>query len=839
MKKYAAILAAFLMAGRAAAHHPHDVATIVRPSPDYARDRTIYVAIQGTFDILLRSSDGGTTWRPTHEGMSGRLVHDLAFSPDFANDSTIYVGTDRAGVDISTDGGDHWSRTAINRAQVHSIALSPNFAEDGILFAGTNKGLYRSEDGGATVEIVLEHPDWPIISALRFSNIFASDGTILAAADEAGLLVSTDGGLTWEEQLTGFEPITVRDVAIAPNFHQDPTIILATTESGIIATHDAGATWERYHLDTLPIDPNVTAVTMSPDYADDREALVTTAARGMFRTVDGGNTWLPVDLPYIPYTSQTTEHFRGVSFSPDYENDGEFFVAMFEGLRIYRPYAPEPWFAPRLLHTRLARRVQISPSFEQDPTIVATAYGFEVLFSNDAGRTWEIRNQGSSSVSNYALALSPDFATDGRIMSGTGWGVEISTDRGMSWNLRYFNEGSQFGRIDVNSLGATKAIQFSPAWEQDGTLFAGNWWTIQKSVDGGIMWDKSLDLRQKCYDMAISPNYTQDELVFAVTPSGILRTTDAGASWHSYGAGLVPSGLRFIELSPDFAQDSFAVIGHTATGVDRSFDAGANWESQQNRMPDPNLNALVVSGESLDDLTIAVATHGAGVTLSTDAGTTWETRWPDGLEGGFVECLALSPNFAVDGTMIAGCYGGFYMTWDGGYTWTRTTSVERYDDRREDTALWSPSPEVPLLANSIRHLQPWRRGKDFDWYAEVGAQYAEGVATIGCVPESGLRFEFDGTGVDWIGARTPSSGAAVWRLDGSPPDTLDLYSPVEEWNIPVLSLDGLYDGHHVLKIGVVGEGDRHNWDQQVIIDAFDVHYGEASRSRARGLPRQQ
>lgn len=821
----APLIAGLLLVAPVYAHHPHDVTSIVRVSPNYAQDHTLYITIEGTFDLLLRSTDGGSSWQPTHNGMRGRTVKDLAFSPNYAADSTLYVATDRAGVDISTDGGNHWQPTVISQTAVKSIALSPDFASDGLLFAGSKKGLFRSTDGGASVEIVLDS-SYPPPHAINFSADFSSDSTIYLADDSAGLLVSHDAGLTWDPIITGFEPLVAQDIAVAPNFYDDPTLILATRYQSLLTSHDGGATWSQYVAGTLPLDTYITAVTMSPDYANDQRAIFTTAERGVYQTDNGAHAWHPLDLPFIPYTSQTDVHFRGIEFSPDYAVDGQLFLAMFEGLRIYRPEAPRRWFTPRLLHTRLGRRMAFSPNFSTDSTIVATGYGFEILYSSDAGRSWEIRNQGSVSVSNYSLALAPDFGRGGPLMSGTGWGLEISTDEGLSWRKQYFKEGNQHGVVDNNALGATKAIQFSPDWENDQTVFAGNWWTVQRSLDGGDTWQNVLDLRHKCYDIAISPGFNEDRTLFVAGPQGLLRSTDAGGEWQPFGEISNRSGLRFIELSPLFSTDSVAYAGYVSDGVERSLDGGLTWESRVNRMPDRNITTLSVSATFAEDQTVAVSTHGAGVVLSSDGGTSWEQRWPDGLEGGFVECVALSPNFAQDSTMIAGCYGGFYMSWDAGATWTRTTSVERYDDRRQDTALFAPTPWPPTLNLSGDQQQLWHLLSDLDWFAIAGDEYAEGGATIGTLPHSSVYFDFVGSGVTWIGARGPSGGMAAWSLDGGAPDTLDLYSPVDEFDIPVLTLSGLAPGLHALEIEVLGEGERLNWDAQVTIDAFDVTYGE-------------
>ena len=809
------------------AHHPHEVNRLARVSPDFATDQLLFATIEGTFDLLLRSTDGGDRWSPAHEGLRARAVTELQFSPDFANDGIVYVGDDRAGVDISYDRGETWNPTTINVGGVTAIGLSPLYATDPLLFAGTSRGLVRSVDAGFTVTLVYDTLAYANPLEFVFSPNFSGDQTMFSASGVDGVLVSTDRGLSWDVAGVGLAGTDVRDIARGPD-GESYFLVAATWGGGLFLSTDQGASWA-----PAPIpdgDPNLTAVAVSPNFDVDGTVYVTSQTGGVYVTRDFGTTWEVEDLGFIPLTGQTDTHWRGVEFSPNYATDALVFVSMFEGLYISRPDPFDEWYSPRLLPTRIGRRVKLSPQFPDDLTIVATGYGFEPLVSRDAGVSWEVRNIGSLSVSNYSLALSPDFIHDETIFSGTGWGVEVSTDMGTSWHAGYFPPGP---------TGATKSIQFSPEWPADSTLFAANWHSVVKSTSGGVRWTTSLDLPQRAYDMVISPDYPQDPTLWLTMSNAMMRTTDDGQTWTQIGLGALGAGMRQVEVSPNFAVDSTLFVGYVATGIKRSTNGGRTWVDLSHALPDLSITKMAISGTYATDQTIAVSTHGAGIVVSTDGGDTWQRRWPFQLEGGFTESLDVSKHFAQDSTMIAGTYGGFYLTRDAGTTWQLVTNVERYEDSRQDTAMLRPDGEPrAMLSGGLTgdQIHQAKAGAAPPaWASFAGIQsFTESSQTFGLEPGETATFRFHGTGVRWIGYRGPDAGEALWSIDGGLVSSINLRQPERELQAVVLEITGLEERLHRLDltIGLVPEAEN-RWDQVVAIDAFDVFYGEARSGRRR------
>ena len=81
-------------------------------SPDFARDRTAFATIS---QALIITRDGGLSWSPLcYWGYNAQRPFDqLAISPDFLNDQTLFAGGLGARVAVSRDAGKTWTLTAL------------------------------------------------------------------------------------------------------------------------------------------------------------------------------------------------------------------------------------------------------------------------------------------------------------------------------------------------------------------------------------------------------------------------------------------------------------------------------------------------------------------------------------------------------------------------------------------------------------------------------------------------------------------------------------------------------------------------------------------------------
>jgi len=196
---------------------------------------------------LYRSTDGGRTWSWHDTALprgTGRNVHRLVVSPDFAGDGTL-VAAATSGVWLSRDRGRTWSRTT-GPAPAESLAISPAFARDGTLIAA---GQISTDHGGSWAPMPAVGFAW---SAAAISPRFETDRTMWVAQqaspeDKPDYMVyrSEDAGLTWlPVEVPGLRQLRVFDiepVAVAA----DAVRVFAGTERGVLVSQDSGKTWPR------------------------------------------------------------------------------------------------------------------------------------------------------------------------------------------------------------------------------------------------------------------------------------------------------------------------------------------------------------------------------------------------------------------------------------------------------------------------------------------------------------------------------------------------------------------------------------------------------------------
>jgi photosystem II stability/assembly factor-like uncharacterized protein len=266
-------------------------------SPSFAHDQTIYIC--GDFTLLV-SHDAGTSWqkRPTVTGQYEnyrRLA--LVASPQFEDDGVMFAVPEYEGslnwFLRSTDGGVTWTRLTLpDAARKPLMALSPAFATDLTAFLALGQQVYRSDDrGDSWTPIGAPLPSG--INALSVSPGFSGDGRLFVAAADKGLF-RCDGGGIWNlisgEQFTGR---FITDLDISPGYPGDPTIFVSAYNDGIFRSDDGGSTW----TNVTPFYRIRLAVALSPAFTTDHTLFIGETGfdeGGAYVSHDRGQTWTAI-----------------------------------------------------------------------------------------------------------------------------------------------------------------------------------------------------------------------------------------------------------------------------------------------------------------------------------------------------------------------------------------------------------------------------------------------------------------------------------------------------------------------------------------------------------------
>ncbi|HVS13562.1 MAG TPA: hypothetical protein VMV46_06550 [Thermoanaerobaculia bacterium] len=267
---------------------------------------------------------------------------------------TFYMGATGGGVWKTDDLGTTWRNVSDGYFSTSSIgAIDVADSDPNVVYVGTGsacirsnivtgRGVYRSTDAGATwsflglresgaIGDLVVHPNDPDLVYL------AALGHLFGPNAERGVFRSQDGGATWEKVLYVSERTGAVDLAMDPSnprkifasawtAERKPwTILSGSEEGGLFVTHDGGDTWERVSRGLPGGLVGKIAVEVSPADPSRVWALVEAegAARGLYRSDDGGRSFRLVN----GQTSLTYRPFYYIHLTADPENADRLYVS--------------------------------------------------------------------------------------------------------------------------------------------------------------------------------------------------------------------------------------------------------------------------------------------------------------------------------------------------------------------------------------------------------------------------------------------------------------------------------------------------------------------------------
>ena len=282
----------------------------------------------------------GLRFRSIGPALTSGRISDIAIDPD--RRSTWYVAVASGGVFKTVNAGTTWTPIfdRYGSYSVGCLAIDPQNRH--LVWVGTGEnnsqrsvgygdGLYKSLDGGASfTRVGLEHSEHiaKIVIHPQDSNVVyaASQGPLWSPGGQRGLFKTTDGGATWENVLQISEHTGVTDVVMDP---RDPetlyaaayqrrrhvwTLIDGGPESGLYKTEDGGKSWRQINRGLPSADKGRIGLAISPIHPDVLYAIVEAADEqgGFYRSADRGETW----QRQSDYVSGSPQYYQEIVADP-------------------------------------------------------------------------------------------------------------------------------------------------------------------------------------------------------------------------------------------------------------------------------------------------------------------------------------------------------------------------------------------------------------------------------------------------------------------------------------------------------------------------------------------
>ena len=544
---------------------------------------------------VFRSMDGGDSWERVlfRDDETGAI--DISIDPN--NPDVIYAalweayrkeyqmssGGEGSGMFKSTDGGSTWTEMTrapgmpqsgvVGRIGIAVSGANPNRVW--ALFEHDNGGLYRSDDAGASWELI--NTDRAIRQrAFYYTHVFADPvDEDVVYMQNTSFFRSTDGGVTYETINNGTHG-DFHDMWIDPD---DPTHLIVANDGGGAVSHNTGENWtdqefstaQMYHVVTTSHEPfhvcgsqqDNSTLCLPGNWNASRMGFgaggrggggggrgsITEGSMEVAYRVGGGEPGYIAPDPKDPFV-----FFSGT-------NNGSYIDRYNRGLDMGKEVNPYPWFYSGEPAIDIRERWQwtfpiiFSPI---DPNRLYTS-SQRLWMTMDGGTTWEqlsddltradpmtLQHSGGPITGDmngpevYATIFSvgPGKLDVNVIWTGSDDGlVHVTRNNGQTWTNVTPPDMPDFGRvsqIDASAFSSGRAyISVRRPLLDD---FAPYIW---KTNDYGQTWTKIVNgIRGDAYVHAVREDPTREGMLYAATQHGVYISYNDGARWQELNPGL-------------------------------------------------------------------------------------------------------------------------------------------------------------------------------------------------------------------------------------------------------------------------------------------------------------
>lgn len=616
---------------------------------------------------LWKTTNHGTTFTPIFDGQSSYSIGCVSIDPN--NPNIVWVGTGENnnqrsvpygdGLYKSEDGGKSFKNVGLKSSEhIGMVAVDPNNSDRVFVAAygplwseGGERGIFRTEDGGASWEAVLEVSEHTGFNEVHFDP---SDATVLYATahqrrrhvwtyvsggPESGIYKSTDGGTTWKELKKGL-PSEKGRISLGLSKHK-PDLVYAMVEGhGFYRSDNRGASFRKldsystsgnYYVE-LVVDPQNPETVYSMDTymhisidggknwkrvpeankhvdnhclwinPNDSKNMIAGCDGGLYETWDGAANWhykpnLPVTQFYRVALDNAEPFYNVYGGTQD-----NFSLGGPSQTINSRGVVNSDWY---VTNTGDGFESQIDPI---DPNVVyaQAQYGWLVRYDKASGESVGIKPSPGKGEKAYRwnwdapLLISPH---NHKRLYFAANKVFRSDDRGNNWKVISPDLSQQIDRHTLKVMGQVQSVD-------------------------AIAYDKSTSIYGNIVALDESP--LKEGLLYIGTDDGLIQVSeDAGANWTKYSSFPgVPANTYVNQVLADLYDENvvYALFNNHKNGdfkpyVLRSEDKGETWSNITADLPERG-SVFTMRQDHVNKNLLFIGTE-FGVHTSVDGGQSW------------------------------------------------------------------------------------------------------------------------------------------------------------------------------------------------------------------------
>ncbi|MEM6642565.1 MAG: glycosyl hydrolase [Bacteroidota bacterium] len=622
---------------------------------------------------VWRTKDGGNIWENISDGFFGGSIGSIAVSEWDPN--VIYVGggeiTLRGNVSSgdgmwkSVDAGTTWQRAGLPKSRhIPRIRIHPKnpdlvyAAVLGDIYKSTSeRGVFRSQDGGATWEKVLFanadagavdltfDPSNPRILYATTWRVRRTPYSLESGGEGSALWKSTDGGDTWtniskNKGLPG-GIWGIAGVTVSPVNSERVWAIIENEKGGVYRSDDAGDTWRLINKERKLRQRAWYYTRIIADTQD--EDIVYVMNVRYHKSTDGGKTYKTYNAPHgdhhdlwiAPEDNQRmviaddggaqVSYDAGENWST-YQNQptAQFYRVTTDNSFPYRIYGAQQDNSTIRIHHRSAGRYVGNNDWEstaggESAHLAVKPDNNEVVF----GGSYDgyLTRYDHETKQRRAVNVWPD--------NPMGHGAEDMKYR-FQWNFPIFFSPHNPDKLYTTSNYVHVSMNGGQTWEVISPDLTRND-PAKLGPSGGPITKDNTSVEYYCTIFAAVESYHEAGVIWTGSDDGLIHVTrDFGNSWQNVTPPSLPEWMMInsVEIDP-FNKGGLYVagtrykMGDYAPYLYKTEDYGKTWKKIVSGIPDESFTRVLRADPTRKGLLYAGTEN--GMYISFDDGANWQT----------------------------------------------------------------------------------------------------------------------------------------------------------------------------------------------------------------------